>query len=318
MASSEALPSAATTVRPAHWWQSNLKRRRIVSFYLFLLPWMIGFVVFTAGPMLVSAGLAFTRYDILSPPQWVGLENFERMFFDDPLFWVSLRVTAVYTFVVVPLNTTIAYCLALLLNRNVFALSFWRTAYYVPYIVPTVAASYLFWWLFNKDFGAINGLLWSLFRLDGPSWLGTEEWVLPAFIIMSAWGAGGGIILFLAAMQQVPTDLYDSAKVDGANALQRLRNVTIPMTSFVIFFTFVTGLIYTFQIFSAGYILTQGGPNNGSLFYVLYLYRVGWSYLEMGRAAVLAWFLFLLILGLTVLVVRSADRLVYYAGDDSR
>ena len=247
MAGSEAFPSSAATVRPTHWWQSNLKRRRIIAFYLFLLPWMIGFVIFTAGPMLVSAGLAFTRYDILSPPQWVGLENFERMFFDDPLFWVSLRVTAVYTFVVVPLNTTIAYCLALLLNRNVFALSFWRTAYYVPYIVPTVAASYLFWWLFNKDFGAINGLLWSIFRLDGPSWLGTEEWVLPAFIIMSAWGAGGGIILFLAAMQQVPTDLYDSAKVDGANAFQRLRNVTIPMTSFVIFFTFVTGLIYTFS-----------------------------------------------------------------------
>ena len=318
MAASEMSRSSVASAIPKHWWQSNLKRRRIVAFYLFLFPWLFGFIVFTAGPMLASAGLVFTHYDILSPPRWAGLANIERMFFDDPLFWTSLRVTAVYTLIVVPLNTTVGYCLALLLNRQVFALSVWRTAYYVPYIVPVVAASYLFYWLFNKDFGAINGLLWSLFRINGPSWLGSEEWVLPAFILLSAWGAGGGIILFLAAMQQVPTEMYDSAKVDGANAWQRLRHVTIPMTSFVIFFTVVTGLIYTFQIFSAGYILTDGGPNNASLFYVLYLYRVGWSYLEMGRAAVLAWFLFLLILGLTVLVVRSADRLVYYAGGDSR
>jgi multiple sugar transport system permease protein len=209
----------------------------------------------------------------------------------------------------------IGYALALLLNRRVRFLSFWRTVYYAPAIVPVVASSYLWSWLLNKDFGAINGAL-STLGLAGPNWLGHEEWVLPAFIMMSAWGSGGGIVLYLAAMQQVPTSLYDAAKVDGANAWQRLRHITIPMTTFIIFFTFVTGLIGTFQVFAAGYILTNGGPDNASLFYVLYLYRVGWQYLEMGYAAALAWFLFLVILLLTIVVLLTSRLWVYYEGDE--
>ena len=305
-------------VQPRRWWQSRIRRNRKFWFYLFLLPWIIGILLFQLGPMVASFGLSFTRYDILGPPRWVGLENLERTFTDDPLFIKTLRVTAVFTFVFVPLSIIVGYSLALLLNRRIVGLSFWRTAFYLPAVVPTVAATYLWSWLFNRDFGPINGILWALFRIQGPTWLGSEEWVLPAFIIMSLWGAGGNLVLYLAALQQVPTELYDAAKVDGASAWQRLAHVTLPMTSFVIFFTLVTGLIGTFQIFTAGYILTDGGPNNASLFYVLYLYRVGWQYLEMGRASALAWVLFLIILGVTVVMIRSSERWVYQETGEGR
>jgi multiple sugar transport system permease protein len=293
----------------------NQERRAVVAFFMFLLPWLIGFLTFQVGPMIASAVLVFYKYDILSPPTWVGLSNVRQMFGGDKLFGQSLRITAEYTVIVVPLGILIGYAMALLLNRGIVGLSFWRTAYYLPSVVPTVATAFLWSWIFNRDFGPLNGAL-SLLGIQGPNWLGSEDWVIPAFIVMALWGAGGGLIIYLAALQQVPTSLYDAAKVDGANAFQRLRHVTLPMTSFVIFFTFVTGLIGTFQVFGSGFVLTAGGPNNASLFYVLYLYQVGWQFLHMGYASALAWFLFLVILALTVLVIRGSRNLVYYEGED--
>jgi multiple sugar transport system permease protein len=169
--------------------------------------------------------------------------------------------------------------------------------------------------MFNRDFGPLNGFLAAV-GLPGVNWLGSEQWVLPAFFIMTAWGAGGGLIIYLAALQQVPTTLYEAATIDGANAWQRFRHVTLPMTSFVIFFSFITGVIGSFQVFTGGYVMTDGGPNNASLFYVLYLYRQGWRYLHMGYASALAWFLFLVILVLTYFVLRSSRYWVYYAGEE--
>ena len=298
------------------WRRSRRGRRQAIAFFLFLAPWIVGFLVFQLGPMVASAVLMFHDYDILSPPRWSGLANLRKMLLEDDLFWKALRVTALYTAAAVPIHVVLGYSLALLLNREVHGLSFWRTAYYLPAIVPVVATSYLWGWMLNKDFGPLNGLLWALLGIRGPSWLGSQEWVIPAFVLMAAWTSGGGLVLYLAAMQQVPTAYYDAAKVDGANAWQRLRHITLPMTSFVIFFTFVTGVIGTFQVFTAGFVLTDGGPNNASLFYVLYLYKVGWKFLQMGYAATLAWLLFVLILGLTVVMLLTSKRWVYYEGEE--
>jgi multiple sugar transport system permease protein len=303
-------------VRERSRWRSPLARREALEGLACLLPWIIGFIAFTAGPLLFSTYISFTDYPILKGPRWVGLENYRTMVSDD-LFWKSLRVTAIYTLMAVPLGVCVGYGMALLLNQKIAGLSFWRTAYYVPAVVPAVAAAYLWAWMFNPDFGVINGLLVAV-GLEPPKWFGSEQWVLPAFIIMNLWAAGGGLVLYLAAMQGVPTSLYDAAKVDGANAWHRLRHVTLPMTSPVILFTFLTGLIGSFQVFTAGFLITNGGPNNASLFYVLYLYRVGWKYFKMGYASALAWVLFAIIMVLTLITLRASGRLVYYESGEER
>ncbi len=308
------LQVAPLAVRERSWWQSPQSRKEALEGLVCLLPWIIGFLAFTAGPLIYSGYLSFTDYPILQEPTWVGLKNFQSMFSDD-LFWKSLRVTALYTLIAVPGGVIIGYSIALLLNQQIFGLSFWRTAYYVPAVVPAVATAYLWAWMFNPDFGIINGLLLRL-GVEPPKWFGSEEWVLPAFIIMSLWGAGGGLVLYLAALQGVPTSLYDAAKVDGANAWHRLRHVTLPITSPVILFTFLTGLIGSFQVFTAGFLITNGGPNNASLFYVLYLYRVGWRYFKMGYASALGWVLFAIIMVLTLITLRASGRLVYYESSE--
>ncbi|MCX6045221.1 MAG: sugar ABC transporter permease, partial [Chloroflexi bacterium] len=257
-----AIDLQATAVRERAWWQSPLARKEALIGFLCLLPWLLGFIAFTAGPLLFSTYISFTDFPILKGPRWVGLENYQSMLVDD-LFWKSLRVTAIYTLMAVPTGVVIGYVMALLLNQKIFGLAFWRTAYYVPAVVPAVAAAYLWAWMFNPDFGVINGLL-ARIGMVGPKWFGSEQWVLPAFIIMNLWGAGGGLVLYLAAMQGVPTTLYDAAKVDGANAWQRLWHITLPMTSPVILFTFLTGLIGSVQVFTAGFLVTNGGPNNAS------------------------------------------------------
>jgi multiple sugar transport system permease protein len=204
---------------------------------------------------------------------------------------------------------------ALLLNQRVRGLSVWRTMYFVPSIVPAIASAYLWSWIFNGEWGLANGLLRQV-GVAGPKWFNSEEWVLPAFMVMHLWGAGGGLILYLAALQSVPTSLYDAAKVDGASAWQRLWNVTVPMTSPMILFTFLTGMIGSFQVFTAGFIVTNGGPNNASLFYVLYLFRNGWEFFKMGYAAALAWVLLAIMLSLTLLTLLASRRVVYYEYGD--
>lgn len=279
--------------------------------YVGLLPWIFGFLVFTAYPIFASLYYSFTDFPVFGGASWSGLQNYHTMFFLDDLFWKSLRVTFVYSLVAVPSGVIVGYLVALLLNQKVKGLSIWRTMYFMPSIVPAIAAIYLWVWMYNPDFGIINGFLMQ-FGLRGPKWFASSEWVLPAFIIMHLWGAGGGLVLYLAALQGVPTTLYEAAKVDGANAWHRLVHVTLPMTSPVILFTFLTGMIASFQIFTAGYISTAGGPNNASLFYVLYLFRNGWEYYKMGYASALAWVLLIIMLFLTLLTLLASRRFVYY------
>ena len=311
-------PSVQAPARPAmparKWWYLTLDRREAIAFYLFMLPWIIGFLVFTAGPMLYSLWLTFNRYSVLKPPVWTGLENYRAMFFEDKLFWHSLEVTAKYTFAAVPVQVVMGYGVALLLNQRVRLVSAWRTVYYLPVVVPPAAGALLWGLLLSRDWGMINALLGRL-GIEGPNWIGDPQWVLYAFLMIAAWQGCGGLILYLAALKQVPEALYDAAKMDGANAWRQFRHITLPMTSFAIYFTTITGIIATFQIFAQAFLLTEGGPVNASLFYVLHLYRTGWKYLKMGYASALAWVLFLLILVLTLLMMRMSDRWVYYEAE---
>jgi multiple sugar transport system permease protein len=300
---------AAGPKRP-RWWKHSRTRREVGVAYVCLLPWLLGLLAFTAYPLVMSAYYSFTNYPVLDEPTWTGLDNYRNLI-DDELFWKSLRVTSIYTFIAVPGSVIIGYSIALLLNQKVRWMRTWRTIYYLPSLVPVIASAFLWSWIFNGEFGLVNGVL-DRIGVEGPAWFGSEEWVLPAFIIMTLWTAGGGMVLYLAALQQVPQSLYDAALVDGASAWRRLRHITIPMTSPVILFTVVTGVIASFQIFTAGYLITEGGPNNASLFYVLYLYRTGWEALRLGYASALAWVLVIIIAGLTAAILLTSRRLVYY------
>lgn len=291
-------------------WGSPLARRRAGYAYLCLLPWLIGYLAFSLYPIGASAYFSLTEYPLLRGPTWIGLENFQTMLFGDDLFWKSLRVTTIYTIAAVPLGIVVGYAMALLLNQRIRGLAVWRALYFLPSIVPAVASAYLWAWMFNPDFGVVDGLLLGI-GLRGPEWFGSEQWVLPAFVVMSVWGTGAGLILYLASLQTVPTALYEAAKVDGANAWRRLIHVTLPLTSPVILFTFLTGIIGSFQTFTGAYIITAGGPDNASLFYVLYLYRNGWQYFKMGYASALAWVLFVMMLVLTLLTLWASRRIVY-------
>jgi len=292
---------------------SQLRRKEELTAYLFLLPWIIGFVVFTAGPIIASIYLSLTSYDLFSSPKFVGLSNFKEMFFKDKLFWHSLKVTTIYSVVSVPLNIAIGYTLALLLNQKIKGLAWFRTIYYMPAVVSGVSVAILFQWIFNPELGLVNAIL-SKFGIQGPRWFASVQWALPTFIIMSLWSVGGGIVIYLAGFQGIPTELYESAELDGAGGLEKLRYITIPLTTPVIFLQLIMGIIGSFQVFTQAYVITAGGPANATLFYVLYLYQNGWQFFRMGYASALAWVLFAIIVTLTLVIFRTSGRWVYYAG----
>jgi multiple sugar transport system permease protein len=292
--------------------RGSLARREAIEFYLCISPWLIGFIVFTAGPILASLVISLTDWDILTPANVVGLSNFVAET-RDRLFWQSLKVTATYAFVSVPLHLVIGLFVAVLLNQPIRGVALWRTLYYLPSVISGVAVSLLWYWIFHPSFGVLNWLL-GLGGIAGPAWLSSESWVMPALIVMSLWGVGSSIVINLAAIQGVPTELYEAAEIDGAGAWSRFQHVTLPMITPVLFFNLVLGVIGSFQTFTQAFVLTQGGPRYASLFYVLYLYQNAFQDLKMGYGAALAWTLFLIILGLTLLIFRSSPYWVYYEG----
>jgi multiple sugar transport system permease protein len=287
--------------------------RENITGWLMAMPFILGFIVWTAGPMAYSAYLAFAKWDLLGAVRWVGLDNFERAF-SEPATLTSLRVTTVYAATSIPLRIMLGLMIALLLNQKIRGLSVWRAVYYLPAVLSGVAVSLLWQFIFSADFGALNFVL-SLFGIDGPSWLNSEQWALPALVITSLWAVGGDMVIYLAALQGVPTELYEAATVDGASPVRRFLSITLPMISPAIFFQLVTGIIGALQTFTQAYIMTEGGPNNATLFYVLHLYRQAFQYLRMGYASALAWILFFYILILTLIVLRSSAAWVYYAGE---
>ena len=295
---------------------SRQRRQEALWGMLFVAPAVLGFLIWQLGPIVASLLIAFTDWNIAGSPNWIGLQNFEQMFSQDPLFWASLRVTAVYTLGSVPLSIVFAFFLAILLNQKVRGLQIFRTIFYLPSIVPAIAASVLWLWLFNPDFGLLNAAA-EVLHLPRSQWIYGEDSVIPSLILMSLWGVGPMMIIFLAGLQGVPRQLYEAVDVDGGNNLHKLWHITIPMVTPTILFNLILSIIGTMQTFTQAYVMTQGGPNNASLFYVLYLYRKAFQESEMGYASALAWVLFILIAILSFAVLKTSNRWVYYEGGAS-
>ncbi|MBI2939000.1 MAG: sugar ABC transporter permease [Chloroflexi bacterium] len=299
--------------------RGGLARRQAILFYAFVSPWIIGFLAFYIGPMIASFYLSLTSYEIIQPGEWVGLGNYGLLLTGDSLFWHSMSITAVYSALRIPLGLLIALGIALLLNQQLRGMSIYRTIYFLPTLLPAVASSILWVWVFEPNYGVLNNGL-ALVGVQGPRWLGDVDWALYAMVIMSLWGFGGAMIIFLAGLQGVPRTLYEAAMIDGANRWARFWNVTFPMISPVFFFNLVLGTIGAMQVFGEAYVVGMagpgpGGPANATLFYyVLYLYTTAFTYLRMGYGAAMAWVLFLLILLLTGLNFVVGRRWVYYAG----
>lgn len=277
---------------------------------LMAMPAILGFVIFTIGPMIASFFFSFTDWVIGGSPSFIGIDNYDRMV-NDELFWKSLSVTTYYTLGAVPLTLIVGFAVAMLLNQQVRGLSFWRTMYYIPSLVPLVANSVLWLWIFNPDFGLLNSLL-RQGGLPTSQWIYSEAAAVPSLIVMSTWGFGNAMVIFLAGLQGVPRHLYEAVSIDGGGAWARFRYVTVPFMTPTIFYNLVVGVIGTFQVFAQAYIMTQGGPNNASLFYIYYLYRTAFNEGEMGYASALAWVLFMIIMVVTFLLFRNARRWVYY------
>lgn len=287
-------------------------RRHLVG-YAFIAPWLIGFLVFTLGPFLASIYLSFTRYDIVSPPQWIGLANYRLLVSEDPVFWTSLWVTFKYALVAIPLGILGGVALALLLNANIRGIAFYRTIFYLPSIVPTVATSVVFIWILNPQIGLVNGLLRN-FGVEGPAWLQDVRWAFWSLVLMGLWGVGGSMVIYLAGLKDIPVHLYEAATLDGAGPWARMRKITLPMLTPVIFFNLVMGTIGAFQYFTQAYIVTNGGPEDSTMFYALNLFYRAWRYLDMGYASAMAWILFALVVVLTVFIFRTQKRWVHYGG----
>ncbi len=293
------------------------KRSELFWALVFLSPWLIGFLVFGAGPMLVSLLLSFTEYDILNPPEWIGLNNYVTMFSDDRLI-KSIGNTFFYAALHVPLALAIALFLALLLDRASRAAGFFRTVFYLPSITPAVATGVLWLWLLNPQSGLINRGL-AMIGIDGPGWTTDPTWIKPGIVVMSLWGLGNTVVLYFAALRNVPTHLYEAARIDGAGAWQQFRHVTLPMISGTIFFTLILGTITALQLFTEVYTMYFRGQESGvsedALFYVIYLFRQAFEFLNMGYASAMSWLLFLIVLAITLVQMRLSKRWVYYEGE---
>lgn len=297
---------------------SRTVARNLLAGLLFIAPWLIGFLIFTLYPILASIYYSFTSYDVISPPQWVGIDNYRTLLTADPLLWQAVGNTLYYAVIAVPLNLAIAVGVALLLNLNVRGQSVFRTIFFLPTIVPDVAAGMLWAWLLNPQFGAVNALLKAA-GLPALGWLSDPTWAKPSLILINAWTFGTSMVIFLAAVQDIPQHLYESAELDGANAWRRTWHITLPMLSPTIFFNLVLGIIGAFQYFTTAFVVSggQGGPAGSTTFYSLLLFRNAFSYFKMGYASAMAWLLFVVVMLVTLVLFRTSSRWVYYEGGQS-
>ena len=290
---------------------SKSARREMKWFYIFISPWLIGFLVFTIYPMIASAFYSFHNYNIVNI-EYVGLANYRELF-SDQIFIKSLVVTGTYVLVSVPLSIVAALSVAMLLNQKIPFVSFWRTLYYLPSIISGVASALLWRWIFNGKFGIFNNIL-AYFGIVGPDWFNSQQWAMPAYWIISLWGIGGSMVIYLAALQGVPTSLYEAAEMDGASPARKFFNITIPMISPVLLYTLITNMISSFQVFTMIYVISGGlgGPNYSTMVYVLYLYKNAFQWTRFGYASAIAWVLFIIISVMTVLMIKTLSKRVYY------
>lgn len=293
--------------------RSSRARREAIEGYIWISPWIIGFIVFTAGPFIASSFLSFTEYKIGASPEWIGLGNYRMAFFRDELFWSSLGRTLYFAFFNVLFGVTGSLILAVLLDQAIRGRYVYRAIYYLPSLTPAVATAILWQWLLHPQVGLVNDLL-RYVGIQGPGWLSSRGWAMPAMILIALWGSVGGqrMIIYLAGLQGVPTELYEASEIDGANAIQQFFRVTIPLISPTILFNLILGVIGSFNVFTISYIATGGGPNYATWFYMLHLYHNAFSYYQMGYASALAWVLFVIVMVLTVLQLGLSRRWVYY------
>jgi multiple sugar transport system permease protein len=308
--------TGATSSTPSYWTKS---RREALQGFIYISPFLLGFLIFSLYPIVASLYFSFTSYAIITPPTWIGLSNFEEAFFKDKLFWSSLQRTAYFAVFNVGLGVLGSLGAAMLLDRKHWGTTVFRTFFFLPSITPIIAAALLWTWLFQPRFGPLNYLL-GLVGIAGPSWLQSSAWAIPSIIMIALWGSTGGsrMIVFLAGLQGVPQEMYEAADIDGANGWDRFRHITLPLISPTMFFNTVLAIIGSLSVFSLAYIATGGGPAYASYFYVYHLFTNAFQFSRMGYASALAWLFFLIVLVITGVQFRVSDRWVFYAGGDTR
>ncbi len=278
--------------------------------YIFMAPWIIGFLVFTAGPMIGSFVLGMYRTDFLTETRFIGLKWYMNLF-SDRTVRKALINTAIYTFTMVPCSTVLALMIAILLNQGIKAQSIWRTIYYLPSVVSGVAVALLWRWLYQPDVGLFNSIL-AWFGIQGPRWVYSEEWAMPSLILMSLWGSGSAMLVFLAGLRGIPTSLYEAAEIDGAGPIRKFFTITIPLLTPTIFFNVVMNIISSWQVFTQAFVMTEGGPNNATLTMVLHIYNTAFNNSYFGYASAQAWLLFLIVIVFVLLALRSGGAWVQY------
>jgi multiple sugar transport system permease protein len=299
--------------------RSTMQTADAIWGYVFLLPWLVGLIVFFLGPIIMSFALSFTKYDVITPPEFIGLQNYQTAFGGDELFWPSIWRTFEYSIVVVPVGLLVSLGLALLLNRGLRGTSFFRTAFFTSTLTPAVALALLWSWILNPDIGPLN-LALHYVGIQGPGWLADTGWAMPSVILINLWGSVGGntMIIFLAGLQGVPQELYEAAALDGAAGWTRFRHVTLPMISPTFFFNLVLGVIGALKVFTTAFVVTNGngGPNYALWFFALHIYQQAFSFFKMGYASALAWIFVVILLVFTYFQVVLSRRWVYYAGGE--
>ncbi|WP_417583314.1 carbohydrate ABC transporter permease [Pelagibacterium sp.] len=282
--------------------------------FLFISPWIIGLFGFTLGPLLFSLVMSFFDWPVVGERTFVGLGNYQTMFFDDPLFWHSLSVTLRFAAIFVPLNIGVSLLLAILLNQRVFGSGFFRTAFYLPSVISGVALVTIWTWIYSHEFGILNFLL-STIGIDGPNWLGDPNWALFSIVIASLWGMGGTMLILLTGLQSIPKELYEAAHVSGVPAWAQLIFITIPMLGPMLIFTFITSIIAAFQQLTIALLMTEGGPRESTYFFAMYIYDNAFKYFDMGYAAANSWVMFIIVLALSLLVMRWSAAWAHYEGE---
>lgn len=304
--------------------RGGLARREAITGFLWISPWILGFLAFTAGPMLISLYVSLTRFSFGSSTRFIGLENYRKALTDDPLFWSALGRTAIYTLLVVSLGVIGSLLAATLLNQSLRGTSLYRTMFFIPSLTPIVAVAIIWAWILAPSLGPVDNLL-SLLGVDGPRWFSQPNWAVIGIILIVLWSSIGGdrMIIFLAGLQGVPQDLTEAAAIDGANAWQKFRHVTLPMITPVIFFNLILGVVFSFQVFDVAYVVStagtpgarMGGPGEATYFFALHIYQKAFRDYDFGYAAALSWILFLILIAFTQVQFRAARRWVHYEGE---
>ena len=296
---------------------SSRARREALEGYISISPWLLGFLLFTLGPVLASVYFSFTQWSITRPPEWAGLDNYVRMFSRDPLFWQALRVTAYFVLLSLPMKLIMGLALSLLLNLKLTGMNIYRTIFYIPAVISGVAVSLMWMWLLQPDTGVINTLL-DLVGIQGPGWFWDPQWALPSVALMSVWSVGGSAVIYLAGLQNIPPHLYEAAEIDGAGLWRRFWSITLPLLTPTLFFQLIVEMIESFKVFTQAFVITKGGPLKATYFYLFYFYEEAFQNFNMGYASALALVLMFIIMAATLILNYSSKHWVYYESEQEK